>query len=76
MTSHTVSGGCGFSTCTAWGAHGGWVATATPEGRVEVVRVCDVGGGDGGVVTAEEQSSEDANLEHCKVRCLHTLQIH
>ena len=34
---------------------------------MEVVRVCDVGGGDGGVVTEEDQSSEDTNLEHCKV---------
>ena len=78
MTSHTIADGCGFSSCTAWGAHRGWVAAATPEGRVEVVRVCDVGGGEDGdvhVVTTKD-SSEVATLEHGNFHSLYTCSGH
>ena len=55
MAVHSLSGGCGFHHCTAWSSSvGSWVAVATQEGKVQVVRVCELrtgGGGEGESVT-------------------------
>ncbi|CAI8029167.1 Baculoviral IAP repeat-containing protein 6 [Geodia barretti] len=49
MAVHMSAGGCGFTLCTAWSSStGSWVAVATREGSMEVVRVCRVGGGGAG----------------------------
>ena len=64
------SSGCGFHHCTSWSSStGSWVATATREGRVEVVRVCGLGGGGGGGEKEEKNS-----LIQSKNHSLHSFQ--
>lgn len=69
--SRTAPDGYGYSRCTAWNANGGWVAVATEEGSVEVMRVCDTRETRGEVNTTE---SLDSNLEHCKSLLMYSMQ--
>lgn len=64
LASHTAPSGCGYCRCTAWNANGSWVAAATEEGRVEVMRVCDVKETESELMAGEGPGS--ATLENCK----------
>ena len=64
---HTSAGGCGFTLCTAWSSStGSWIAMATREGSVEVVRVCKVGAGGRGA----EGEIQASLISQSKIRSL------
>ena len=74
MAVHRSCGGCGFVCCTAWSLVSSWVAVATREGRVEVVRVCELGieGGREDVIGEQSQTelSQSKSVSHLTSYCV------